>query len=232
MNYRVIAALSVAGILTACHDGDDHDNTARYMVSIENVTSSQPLSPMTILTHNDQFQLFTVGQPASVPLEQLAEAGDNADLLALSRTDPNVYQTASGSGVIAPGTTQTVTLTVEYYANQTAAVAAMLVNTNDAFVGENALPLSSLAVGESFEMNMVVWDAGTEANDESADTIPGPAAANLGDAEGFNPERDDTDVVSTHPGVVSAADGLPSSVLGPQHRFVNPAAVVTITRLD
>ena len=83
-------------------------------------------------------------------------------------------------------------------------MASMLVNTNDAFVGESGLSLKSLAVGDTFVMNMNVWDSGTELNDELAATIPGPA----GGGEGFNTTRNDTDVVSFHAGIISQDDGL------------------------
>ncbi|MCV6038334.1 spondin domain-containing protein, partial [Escherichia coli] len=77
-------------------------------------------------------------------------------------------------------------------------LASMLVNTNDAFVGETGLSLKALAVGESYEMNMNVWDSGTELNDELAATIPGPA----GGGEGFNSTRNDmNDAVAFHAGV-------------------------------
>ena len=77
-------------------------------------------------------------------------------------------------------------------------------------------------------MNMNVWDSGTELNDELAATIPGPA----GGGEGFNTTRDDTDVVSFHPGVISQDDGLATSALSGNHRFLNPGARITITRTE
>lgn len=105
----------------------------------------------------------------------------------------------------------------------------MFVNTNDAFVGETGLSLKSLAVGESYEMSMNVWDSGTELNDELAETIPGPA----GGGEGFNAARNDSsDVVAFHAGVVSQDDGLANSALSANHRFLNPGAKVTITRVE
>ena len=107
-------------------------------------------------------------------------------------------------------------------------VASMLVNTNDAFVGESGLSLKSLAVGDTFTMNMNVWDSGTELNDELAETIPGPA----GGGEGFNSDRNDTDVVSFHSGVISQDDGLATSALSGNHRFLNPGARITITRTE
>ena len=75
---------------------------------------------------------------------------------------------------------------------------------------------------------MNVWDSGTELNDELAATIPGPA----GGGEGFNTTRDDNDVVSFHSGVISQDDGLTTSALSANHRFLNPGARITITRTE
>jgi hypothetical protein len=77
-------------------------------------------------------------------------------------------------------------------------------------------------------MNMSVWDAGTEANDELAATIPGPA----GGGEGFNADRNDDDRVAFHSGVISQDDGLASSALSANHRFLNPGAQLVITRIE
>jgi len=74
----------------------------------------------------------------------------------------------------------------------------------------------------------MAYDAGTEANSETAATIPGPAAG----GEGYNSTRDDRDTVGGHPGVISADDGLTGSALDASHRFDNPVARITITRLE
>jgi hypothetical protein len=73
------------------------------------------------------------------------------------------------------------------------------------------------------------WDAGTEANSEASGTIPGPADG----GEGYNATRDDlVNFVAIHRGVISADDGLNSSILDESHRFDNPVARVMIERID
>ena len=86
----------------------------------------------------------------------------------------------------------------------------MLVNTNDAFSGINAMELDQLESGHTRVVYSYALDAGTEANSELAGTIPGPADG----GEGFNAIRDDvTSVVTSHAGVVSQDDGHATSVL-------------------
>ena len=70
--------------------------------------------------------------------------------------------------------------------------------------------------------------SGTEANTESAGTMPGPAD----NGEGFNSARDDlADEVRMHSGVVTSDDGLSGSVLTQEHRWDNPTVRVVITRV-
>ncbi|MFI3274392.1 spondin domain-containing protein [Vibrio sp.] len=226
MKARILFIAASVAVLAGCPDDDD--DYYRYDVSVTNLTPNQPMSPLAILTHNTSFDLFEIGQSASVDLEYLAEGGSNAELIALSNSDANVYQGISGNGLILSGEQDTVSIRVDPNQEGYISVASMLVNTNDAFVGESGLSLKSLAVGDTFTMNMNVWDSGTELNDELAATIPGPA----GGGEGFNSDRNDTDVVSFHSGVISQDDGLATSALSGNHRFLNPGARITITRTE
>ena len=104
----------------------------------------------------------------------------------------------------------------------------MLVNTNDAFSGINAMELDDLKLGHNRVVYTYALDAGTEANSELAGTIPGPADG----GEGFNAVRDDvTSLVTYHGGVVSHDDGYTSSVLTESHRFDGPVLRVEITAM-
>lgn len=230
MKYRILLVAASVALLAGCNSDDNDEVTSfRYTVNVVNLTANQPMSPLAVLTHNSDFRLFEIGQSASVALEHLAEGGSNAELLAMMNSDSNVYQGVSGNGLLLPGASDEVTITLNPHRYGFLSVASMLVNTNDAFVGETGLSLKSLAVGDSYEMNMNVWDSGTELNDELAATIPGPA----GGGEGFNAERNDNaDMVAFHAGVISHDDGLTNSTLSANHRFLNPGAKVTITRIE
>lgn len=231
MKYRILLVAASVGLLAGCPSDDDNDvvKSYRYTIKFANLTANQPMSPLAILAHNDKYKLFEIGKSASVELEHLAEGGNNAELLALKDSNDYVYQALSGNGLVLPGGSDSVSFTVDPHKAGYVSVASMFVNTNDAFVGETGLSLKSLAVGESYEMIMNVWDSGTELNDELAATIPGPA----GGGEGFNAARNDTnDVVAFHAGVVSKDDGLANSALSANHRFLNPGAKLTITRVE
>ena len=107
-------------------------------------------------------------------------------------------------------------------------VATMLVNTNDAFAAKSSNEIANLKKGESFSMRVPVWDAGTEANTEASDSIPGPVDG----GEGFNASRSgDANFVAIHQGVVTNADGLITSILDESHRFNNPGALLRVERV-
>ncbi|TPV57775.1 hypothetical protein FJ444_11435 [Aestuariibacter sp. GS-14] len=228
---RNVVLLGIGSVLlAACDHNDNKRNTPEpepvtrtYYLGLLNVTESQPFSPVTALIHNDQ-RLWEVGESASVPLEILAEGGDNSELMILD----GVTMAETGLAPLPPGYSEGFEFTIDEDDVAYLTVVTMLVNTNDAFTGITNKSLAELAVHDSITMMLPVYDAGTEANDEVAGTIPGPADG----GEGFNAERDDADTVSYHPGVVSSQDGLPESVLMAEHRFDNPVARLIITRVE
>ncbi|TKB45742.1 spondin domain-containing protein [Thalassotalea mangrovi] len=227
--------LLMAGIfltlLSACHDDDDNEGPMpdpeprqyRYQVSVTNLTNAQPMSPFAVVLHNEGM-LWNIGESANDAMENLAESGDKSQVLELDV----VLASSSGADILMPGSSETIEVVVADIEPVYLSAATMLVNTNDAFTGINALDVSHLAMNESISLVMGSYDAGTEKNSEIAETIPGPAAG----GEGFNAERDDVDFVAAHPGVVSMDDGLTQSVLTQAHRFDNPTIRVTVTRIE
>ena len=202
-----------------------------FDVTVTNLTNAQPLSPVAVIAHQDLFSVFAIGSPATVGLETLAEGGDNSALIAEASAVVGIGDTASGAAAIGPAGSETVSVSFEEtaLASMTLSVSTMLVNTNDAITGVNAVPLANLAVGDSMTLRTIAYDAGTEANTEAAADIPGPA----GGGEGFNAARDDrADRVSMHSGVVGQDDGFATSDLNGQHRFDNPVAMVRIERIN
>lgn len=226
-----IAILS-ASLLSACggssnNDNDDVSNdteTASYSITVTNLTSNQPLSPLFAQLHSREYSAWKVGTAASENLEKLAEGGDNSALLNASSS--YVYSAVSGAGAIAPGVAGMLSLEAEVNADMNLTLISMLVNTNDAFIGKTGVDLSELTVGETVKHYLPIYDAGTEGNSELQGTIPGPADG----GEGFNMARDDVDYVARHPGIVGSDQGYSESVLNSTHGFDSPAAVLTIIR--
>ncbi len=161
--------------------------------------------------------------PASVALETLAESGDSSGLV----DETGVNELLSGAGILVPGGSETISVSLEQDSVASLSVVTMLVNTNDAFAGTTGFNLAALAVDQTTALRVIAYDAGTEANSEAKGTIPGPADG----GEGFNAARDDNDKVHAHPGVISMDDGLMDSVLSASHRFDNPVLLIKVTRI-
>jgi hypothetical protein len=214
-------------------DGDNNSGStpvrqAVFEVRIVNLTYNQPLSPPGVILHRTGYSAFQAGQPASVGLEVLAEGGDPSDWIAQAETDNAVLATATGTAPVGPGGSITLSVAGDSAADLAISLATMLVNTNDAFTGRSGITVGQLAVQDSLSLNLSAYDAGTEANSETAATIPGPAAG----GEGFNTLRDDHDFVSIHGGVVTRDDGLATSALDESHRFIGPTSRIVITRIQ
>jgi len=229
--HKLALALAAIVAVTGCSKDDDDDDSmdtmAIYEIAVTNATNGQPLTPLAVVAHTAGYEPWSLGSAASSGLEMLAEGGDVTQFIADAGADASVIATSSStSGPFGPGATETVMIEAEPNSNLQLSVAAMLANTNDAFTGVANVAVGNLMVGDTMAMLSHVYDAGTEANNESVATMPGPAAG----GEGFNAARDDTDFVSIHGGVVTADDGLASSALDESHRWLGPAAKITITR--
>lgn len=224
--------------LAACSDNDDvlvindDEPEAVYEITITNLTANQPFSPAAVMLHAPAWQSFETGESASLALEHLAEGGSNTMLIAEADEEEAVYSSEDGAQLIGPGASQTLTIRTDadYADNLALSVVSMLVNTNDAITAINGSNISDLETSSSQTLNALSYDTGTEANTESDDTIPGPAAS--GAREGFNAARDDANsLIHIHQGVVTADDGLATSALDASHRWDHPVMQVLVERI-
>ena len=69
----VMCAILVSGV------ADAKDKETRYEVTITNITRGQIISPPIVISHNEDFQLFSLGHPAPTGLAELAEDGMTTD---------------------------------------------------------------------------------------------------------------------------------------------------------
>lgn len=221
-------SLLTAVLLAGCNDNDSNTNTQRsFSVEIKNLTTNQPFSPLAYIAHNTGYHAWVEGQAASIALEHLAEGGSSHELLAAAQADTAHLQSGALAAPLGAGNSVNVRINVDNASQARLSLVTMLVNTNDAYSGIDALDIGSLTLGETVVVRAPAWDAGSEANTETAGSIPGPAD----NGEGFNAARDDVlNAVTIHAGVISEDDGLLESVLNQSHRFDNPVAQFTITR--
>ncbi len=231
-SYLAVTVISATLLtLSACGDSDNDDNVsnndATYDITVYNLTNGQPFTPLGIVVHDSAYIPWQLGETVSMGLEALAESGDPSTFLTEANANSAVVMsTRSNNGPFGPGNSETVSITVDHSARLQLTVASMLANTNDAFTGIRNWSIGGLAAGDSTSSMARVYDAGTEANNETADSMPGPAAM----GEGFNAVRDDLNRLTVHSGVVTTDDGLLTSALNESHRWLGQAAKVVVTR--
>ena len=242
-NFRWLAITAVLAVAAGCDSSNNNGNNtpppvqplptmATFEVTVTNLTNAQPLSPVAVIAHGSGYQVFAVGSPATLGLEELAEGGSNAALLAEADANTgNVAATASGAAPVGAGASETISIEVleQTLPGLRMSTSTMLVNTNDAITMLNGVSVADMAPGDVISMRTIAYDAGTEADTEEAQHIPGPA----GGGEGFNAARDDEfDRVSMHTGVVGNDDGFATSDLNNQHKFDNAVAGFRIERIN
>jgi hypothetical protein len=197
-------------------------NGTAYMVTITNLTYDQIISPPVVVAHDDRFRLFQPGHPATSELTALAEDGMTGPLVGLLEVSTGVLDYAVAAGGIPPGGS----VTVELHARgrqRMFSLAGMLVSTNDAFVGLDGyvLPVRFAAPFGGSSVDAPAYDAGSEANTEFCDHIPGPPCGSPGvrvtdGAEGF---------VHVHRGIRGVGD-----LEAAAKDWKNPVARISIQR--
>ena len=211
MGALVIGALSGAASVAAA---DDEGGV--YSVTITNLTRGQVVTPPLVVTHTGAFTLFAPGQPASDGLATLAETGNPGPLAGDIEFADGVSSVAIADP-LPPGQSTTVEIQARGNAKHLS-LAAMLATTNDAFAGVSAVRLPNRARS----VRAIAYDAGSEANNEACDFIPGPPcnATNQRDtagAEGF---------IHVHAGIHGIGD-----LVAADQDWRNPVLGVVIERI-
>jgi len=205
MKIRLFTAVLLAGVCSrpvlAAEGGEP-----RFEITVTNLTRGQVFTPILAASHKAGVTLFRLGEPASVPLEILAESGDVGPLAASLSSMQSVHDVVNSGAPLPPG--QSVTLMVKTAGQfDHLSVAAMLVPTNDGFFAVNGEegPKGDKAI----TLYSPAYDAGTEANDELCIHIPGPPGVCAG--EPFNASRDDpAGYVHIHSGIHGTGNLVPA----------------------
>lgn len=212
------------------------------VISIEftNLTHGIYYTPLFFAAHTSADDYFEVGTDASDEVEAMAEIGDNTTLVALADSRGNsVVNNPVGAptNVLAPGASVSIANWDTGSANDKLTVLAMLLPTNDAFVGLDSWTIPSAA--GTYTVTLNAYDAGTEINDEifnganttDAPGIPGAPGGDTGTgATGLTSQESNT-TVHIHRG--ASGDNNPtggvSDLDATIHRWLNPVARIVVT---
>ncbi len=200
-----------------------------FTVRVENLAPSGGtyLTPVWLGFHSGGFDLYNDGEAASTALERVAEDGNfddlnadfaaaQADALSTVVLNPEGF---AGAPVFEPGAQSTLRVTLDPAVHTHLSYAAMVLPSNDAFIGNADAQAVRLfdAAGEFVgPVSFVVYgdavrDAGSEANTESDAAFFDQSTPNTGTAT--------SDSVALHPGFngsLGNPGGAPVNFLGGQ----------------
>jgi hypothetical protein len=228
MRYRTLMTGSVLVplllVLPMTAAEADRGGTRTYRVTIENRTpsrgggASQVLSPSLVVVHGQRFDLFEVGTPAAPAVVDVAEDAILATGLSEYSNHPDVEHVGAHGGPLPPGESHTFEIETHGSAHRLSLV-TMLVSTNDAFTGLDAVQLG----GGTQTYWTMAYDAGSEVNDQLRSSIPGPCC---GDASRGG--TDEHGVVAPHPGIAAGVGELDPARWGWPR---GPVARITVERV-
>lgn len=205
-------------------------------VSISNLTQGMYYTPLLISAHTNDVSLYKLGEIASPELQMMAEGGDISGLSAmLTNANSDVIENPA-SGLLAPAMTTSTSIATSD-GNMYLSITAMMLPTNDGFIGLDSWPIPTEAGTYTFTLN--AYDAGTEANDEIINGGGTPGVAGIPAAPGGNGGSgasgvtavEENNKVHVHRGNLGDDDlqAGKSDVDNTVHRWLNPVALVTVT---
>lgn len=209
---------------------------AEVDVKITNLTQGIYFTPILVGAHNDTSHLFQSGTMASTQLQAMAEGGDISGLVTVLDSISANHVANPAGGLLAPGGS-TMTSMTPSDGNTKLSITAMMLPTNDGFVGLDSWSIPSQAGTYTIYLN--AYDAGTEANNElviDGSGAPGvagipasPGGAGMG---GMGVTNDEANTyIHIHRGNLGddQMDGGASDLDNTVHRWLNPVAKVTVT---
>ncbi len=232
---KVFSAALIAGSLLASGSILARDVT----IEVSNLTNGTYFTPLLIAVHGSDDFLFRTGHSASASLQAMAEGGDISGLVKDVEFAGGDYIANPAEGLLAPGASTSATLDISGKNNATTnlSIVAMILPTNDGFIGLDSLAIPRKAGTYTYLLNG--YDAGTEANDElitgggapGAAGIPADPGANGGTGGTGAAGPDFNNLVHIHRGVLGDMDpeGGFSDLDATVHHWLNPVARVVIT---
>ena len=230
---KTLSAAVLAASLSAAPSADAVD----FDVQITNLGNAIHFTPFLVAAHPAGNNLFSTGQPASANLQAMAEGGDIAGLVTdVTALGATIVENPAG-GLLAPASSIQFNMNTDGTSNDRLSAVAMLLPTNDAFAGLNAIEIPT--VPGTYVFDVPAYDAGTEANDELITGGGAPGAAGIpadpGGLAGTGGTgaagADANPNVHIHRGSLgdtNAAAGN-SDLDSRVHRWLNPVIRVTIT---
>jgi len=206
-------------------------------ITVTNLTQGLHFTPVVTAAHSSDNHIFMLSEMATTELQTMAEGGDISGLVSmLTNADANVNENPA-SGLLAPSMSASFTLTNDS-ANTHLSLAAMILPSNDGFVGLDSWTIPDTAGTYTVFLN--AYDAGTEANNELRGSgaigeagmpVPPPLEASIGMNGTGITDMESNDKVHIHRGSLGDDDMAAgkSDINNSVQRWLNPIAKLTIT---
>jgi hypothetical protein len=229
---RILVVVALGMLLTS-----GQAMAGKIFVTVKNLTNGLYFTPLLITAHDGNTRLFELGVPASEELQAMAEGG-NIGLLTemVGGADQDTIVNPVG-GLLGPGeVVSDIRLNTRKTRNRYLSMTAMLLPTNDGFVGLDSIFIPR--VPGTYSFFLYGYDAGTEANDELITGGGAPGVPGIPEAPGADGGVDGTGVaffdtnttVHIHRGTIGDldTDGGISDLDSSIHRWLNPVAELVI----
>lgn len=155
-------------------------------ITVENLAPANSIAfaPLRVGLHGGTFDAFNLGQAAGAPIVSVAEGGSGADWFpTFAAADPTAVLGSvlpSPAGPLLPGGVGSASFVVDTSVNPYFTFAAMVVPSNDFFIGNDAPTeyqlfdaLGNLRITTITQLAREVWDAGSEVFDPAAAAFVG-----------------------------------------------------------
>lgn len=227
--HRRISLLCLFAAMLVLASSVGAQSTTRYRITITNLTKGQTFTPFLFATHAPAVRLFAPGTQASPQLQVLAEEGATDMLASELRSMPALVREVV-TAPPPPAGLQGPAMTAAYEISGGGmfthiSLVAMLIPTNDAFVGG-----SNIALPHGFDalvVDLLAYDSGSEINDELCASIPGPNFMECGGPGGGARVGRGEGAVTVHNGIHGVGN-----MNRPQRDWRGPVARVTIQRVQ
>ncbi|WP_338365759.1 spondin domain-containing protein [uncultured Pseudoalteromonas sp.] len=228
------SALTLATLLVAA---SQTTQAAELDLELTNLTQGIYFTPVLITAHDAEDKLFEVATQASTALQTMAEGGNIAELVAQASAAGSDMVANPAEGLLAPTASTSATI-MTADSNEYLSLTAMLLPTNDGFVGLDSWKIPTEAGTYTVYLN--AYDAGTEINNElvvegsgalGTPGIPAAPGGNAGTGGSGLTSTDSNMNVHIHPGNLGDDDLTAgnSDLSNTVHRWLNPVAKLTVT---
>jgi MYXO-CTERM domain-containing protein len=198
-HWNRLTLFAIAAGIVACWASTTMAVDVRVTIRNLSADNSVALSPFSLAAHNGSFDAFDSGAAAGMATENVAELGDGTDFISDAMAAQATAVTATaiatqnafGPGIFRPGGSGSIVLSLDPMQNRYLSFGAMVVPSNDAFLGNDSPTAVELFdaggsfVATDFTLNGGdIWDAGTEVNQLTGAAYVVNQDATMGTTEG------------------------------------------------